>query len=277
MRQRVCQHLHGIAHLFHCICLRSCLDKQGLWQKVEVVPVCPQINMPDKSRIQTLRGELHLERKRKIIGEEFIRVFEEEAKKIGAVDFLVQGTIYPDVVESGAGDASTIKSHHNVGGLPDVIAFDEILEPLRELFKDEVREVGTQLGIPKELVWRQPFPGPGLAVRIIGEITWEKLELLRQADAIFREELEKGGASANQYFAVLTDVRSVGVMGDDRTYGRTIALRAVTTDDFMTAEWTRLPYEVLERASSRITNEVPGISRVVYDITSKPPATVEWE
>ena len=224
-----------------------------------------------------LAGVTEPERKRKIIGEEFIRVFEEEAKKIGKVNVLVQGTIYPDVIESGAGDASTIKSHHNVGGLPDVIDFDEILEPLRDLFKDEVREVGTQLGIPHALVWRQPFPGPGLAVRVIGEITWEKLEVLREADAIFREELEKAGAVSNQYFAVLTDVRSVGVMGDARTYGRTIALRAVTTDDFMTAEWTRLPFEVLERSSSRITNEVPGISRVVYDITSKPPATVEWE
>ena len=181
------------------------------------------------------------------------------------------------MIESGAGDASTIKSHHNVGGLPDVIAFDEILEPLRDLFKDEVREVGTKLGIPKELVWRQPFPGPGLAVRVVGDITKEKLDLLREADAIFRQELEAAGAESNQYFAVLTDLRSVGVMGDARTYGRTIVLRAVTTDDFMTAEWTRLPYEVLERASSRITNEVPGISRVVYDITSKPPATVEWE
>ena len=227
--------------------------------------------------LNKLAGVTEPERKRKIIGEEFIRVFEEEAKKIGKVNVLVQGTIYPDVIESGAGDASTIKSHHNVGGLPDVIDFDEILEPLRDLFKDEVREVGTQLGIPHELVWRQPFPGPGLAVRIIGEITWEKLELLRDADAIFREELEKAGAVSNQYFAVLTDVRSVGVMGDARTYGRTIALRAVTTDDFMTAEWTRLPFEVLERSSSRITNEVPGVSRVVYDITSKPPATVEWE
>ena len=224
-----------------------------------------------------LAGVTEPERKRKIIGEEFIRVFEEEAQKIGKVNVLVQGTIYPDVIESGAGDASTIKSHHNVGGLPDVIDFDEILEPLRDLFKDEVREVGTQLGIPHALVWRQPFPGPGLAVRVIGEITWEKLEVLREADAIFREELEKAGAVSNQYFAVLTDVRSVGVMGDARTYGRTIALRAVTTDDFMTAEWTRLPFEVLERSSSRITNEVPGISRVVYDITSKPPATVEWE
>ena len=227
--------------------------------------------------LDKLAGVEEPERKRKIIGEEFIRVFEEEAKKIGKVNVLVQGTIYPDVIESGAGDASTIKRHHNVGGLPDVIDFDEILEPLRDLFKDEVREVGTQLGIPHALVWRQPFPGPGLAVRVIGEITWEKLEVLREADAIFREELEKAGAVSNQYFAVLTDVRSVGVMGDARTYGRTIALRAVTTDDFMTAEWTRLPFEVLERSSSRITNEVPGISRVVYDITSKPPATVEWE
>lgn len=227
--------------------------------------------------LKKLAGVTEPERKRKIIGEEFIRVFEQEAKKLGKINVLVQGTIYPDVIESGAGDASTIKSHHNVGGLPDVIAFDEILEPLRDLFKDEVREVGTKLGIPRELVWRQPFPGPGLAVRVIGEITEEKLALLREADAIFRQELEASGAGANQYFAVLTDLRSVGVMGDARTYGRTIALRAVTTDDFMTAEWTRLPYEVLERASSRITNEVRGISRVVYDITSKPPATVEWE
>ncbi len=227
--------------------------------------------------LSKLAGVTEPEKKRKIIGEEFIRVFEAEAKKLGKINVLVQGTIYPDVIESGAGDASTIKSHHNVGGLPDVIAFDEILEPLRDLFKDEVREVGTQLGIPHELVWRQPFPGPGLAVRVIGEITKEKLDTLREADAIFREELEKGQVGSNQYFAVLTDLRSVGVMGDARTYGRTVALRAVTTDDFMTAEWTRLPYEVLERASSRITNEVQGISRVVYDITSKPPATVEWE
>ena len=227
--------------------------------------------------LKKLAGVTEPEGKRKIIGEEFIRVFEDEAKKLGKIDVLAQGTIYPDVIESGAGDASTIKSHHNVGGLPDVIAFDEILEPLRDLFKDEVREVGTKLGIPKELVWRQPFPGPGLAVRVVGAITKEKLDTLREVDAIFREELEAAGARSSQYFAVMTDLRSVGVMGDARTYGRTVVLRAVTTDDFMTAEWTQLPYEVLGRASSRITNEVPGISRVVYDITSKPPATVEWE
>ena len=227
--------------------------------------------------LEKLAGVTEPEKKRKIIGEEFIRVFEEEAKKLGQIHVLVQGTIYPDVIESGAGDANTIKSHHNVGGLPDVMEFEEIVEPLRDLFKDEVRKVGLELGIPEELVFRQPFPGPGLAVRIIGEITKEKIEQLQEADAIFRQELEKGDVQANQYFAVLTDTRSVGVMGDARTYGRTVALRAVTTDDFMTAEWTRLPYEVLEKASSRITNEVPGISRVVYDITSKPPATVEWE
>ena len=235
-----------------------------------------RVNAEDRF-LKKLAGVTEPEEKRKIIGEEFIRVFEDEAKKLGKINVLVQGTIYPDVIESGTGDASTIKSHHNVGGLPDIIAFDEILEPLRDLFKDEVREVGTKLGIPKELVWRQPFPGPGLAVRVVGDITKEKLDLLRSADSIFRQELEAAGAESNQYFAVLTDLRSVGVKGDARTYGRTIVLRAVTTDDFMTAEWTRLPYEVLERASSRITNEVPGISRVVYDITSKPPATVEWE
>ena len=235
-----------------------------------------RVNAEDRF-LKKLAGVTEPEEKRKIIGEEFIRVFEDEAKKLGKINVLVQGTIYPDVIESGTGDASTIKSHHNVGGLPDIIAFDEILEPMRDLFKDEVREVGTKLGIPKELVWRQPFPGPGLAVRVVGDITKEKLDLLRSADSIFRQELEAAGAESNQYFAVLTDLRSVGVMGDARTYGRTIVLRAVTTDDFMTAEWTRLPYEVLERASSRITNEVPGISRVVYDITSKPPATVEWE
>ena len=229
--------------------------------------------------LEKLKGVTEPEKKRKIIGEEFIRVFEREAKKIGKVNYLVQGTIYPDVIESGAGDASTIKSHHNVGGLPGVIDFDEIIEPLRELFKDEVRAVGTELGIPHDLVWRQPFPGPGLAIRVIGEITKEKLDTLREADAIFREEVVNAGLerNTNQYFAVLTDTRSVGVMGDARTYGYTVALRAVTTDDFMTADWTRLPYEVLEKASSRITNEVRTIGRIVYDITSKPPATVEWE
>jgi len=224
-----------------------------------------------------LKGVTEPEKKRKIIGEEFIRVFEEEGRKLGKIDVLAQGTIYPDVIESGLGDSAVIKSHHNVGGLPSVISFDEIVEPLRELFKDEVREVGEKLGIPKELVWRQPFPGPGLAVRVIGEITEDRLAILRDADAIFREEVDASKTDANQYFAVLTDNRTVGVMGDARTYGYTVALRSVTTDDFMTAEWTRIPYEVLERASVRITNEVKGISRVVYDITSKPPATVEWE
>jgi len=229
--------------------------------------------------LDRLKGVTDPEQKRKIIGEEFIRVFEDEAKKLGKINVLVQGTIYPDVIESGKGDSAVIKSHHNVGGLPDVISFEEIVEPLRDLFKDEVREVGKQLGLPHELVWRQPFPGPGLAVRVIGEITKDKLDLLREADATFREEIAKAGieSSVNQYFAVLTDLRSVGVMGDARTYGYTVALRAVTTDDFMTAEWARLPYEVLEKASSRITNEVKCITRVVYDITSKPPATVEWE
>lgn len=229
--------------------------------------------------LNKLAGVTEPEEKRKIIGSEFIRVFEEEAMKIGKVHCLVQGTIYPDVIESGAGDASVIKSHHNVGGLPDVIDFDEIVEPLRDLFKDEVRAAGEQLGIPHDLVWRQPFPGPGLAVRIIGEITAEKLKVLQDADAIFREEIAAAGLERDisQYFAVLTGNRSVGVMGDARTYGYTVALRAVNTDDFMTVDWTRLPYDVLEKASSRITNEVRSINRVVYDITSKPPATVEWE
>ena len=229
--------------------------------------------------LQKLDGVTEPERKRKIIGEEFIRVFEEEARKLGKVEVLVQGTIYPDVVESGAGDASTIKSHHNVGGLPERMEFERIVEPLRDLFKDEVRKVGLELRIPEELVFRQPFPGPGLAVRIIGAVTKEKLEVLREADWIFRSELESNPVKniASQYFAVLTDTQSVGVMGDMRTYGHTVALRCVTTDDFMTVDWTRVPFEVLEKASSRITGEVPGINRVVFDITSKPPATVEWE
>ena len=232
-----------------------------------------------KRFLDKLAGVTAPERKRKIIGEEFIRVFEAEAKKIGHVNYLVQGTIYPDVVESGSGDAQTIKSHHNVGGLPSVIDFDEIVEPLRYLFKDEVRTAGKELGLPDELVMRQPFPGPGLAVRVLGDITEDKLAVLREADAIFREEVGKciPQLKVDQYFAVLTDSRSVGVIGDARTYGHTVALRAVTTDDFMTADWTRIPFEVLERASSRITNEVKGVNRVVYDITSKPPATVEWE
>lgn len=228
-----------------------------------------------------LKGITDPEQKRKIIGRDFVEVFNAEAKKIKNARWLAQGTIYPDVIESCSvkGPSATIKSHHNVGGLPDVIAFDELAEPLRELFKDEVRRLGEHLGIPHDLVWRQPFPGPGLAVRIIGEITREKLRILKEADAIFREEIAaaKLQQSANQYFAVLTDLRSVGVKGDFRTYGFTIALRAVTTDDFMTADWAKLPYEVLEKASSRITGEIKEITRVVYDITSKPPATVEWE
>lgn len=229
--------------------------------------------------LEKLAGVTEPEKKRKIIGEEFIRVFEEQARRIGDIEVLAQGTIYPDVVESGKGKAATIKSHHNVGGLPENMLFSEIVEPLRLLFKDEVREIGLKLGLPGNMVFRQPFPGPGLGVRVIGEITEEKLAILREADAIFREEMAKGGCEklSNQYFAVITDCRSVGVMGDFRTYGYTVALRAVTTDDFMTAAWTRLPYEVLEAASSRITNEVKNVTRVVYDITSKPPATVEWE
>ena len=226
-----------------------------------------------------LAGVTEPEEKRKIIGEEFIRVFEEEAKRIGTVDFLAQGTIYPDVIESGAGEAAVIKSHHNVGGLPDYVDFQEILEPLRLLFKDEVRQLGRELGLPEYLVSRQPFPGPGLAIRILGEVTREKADRLRQADFIFREELARAGEDRrlSQYFAVLTDSRSVGVMGDGRTYDYTLALRAVTTSDFMTADWARIPYDLLDRVSTRIVNEVAGINRIVYDITSKPPATVEWE
>lgn len=226
-----------------------------------------------------LAGVHEPEKKRKIIGEEFIRVFEAEAKKIGTVDFLVQGTIYPDVIESGAGDASVIKSHHNVGGLPEHVDFKEIIEPLRDLFKDEVRQLGIELGLPEKFVWRQPFPGPGLAVRVIGEITEDKLAILRDADAIFREEIANAGMDRdiNQYFAVITDMRSVGVMGDGRTYDYTLALRAVTTSDFMTADWARIPYDVLETVSNRIINEVNHVNRIVYDITSKPPATIEWE
>ena len=229
--------------------------------------------------LSKLAGVSDPETKRKIIGEEFIRVFEEEAKKIGHVDYLCQGTIYPDVVESGVGESAVIKSHHNVGGLPEDVDFSGIIEPLRDLFKDEVRKVGIELGIPAPLVWRQPFPGPGLAIRVLGVITNEKLEILKDADAIFREEIMNAGLErdVNQYFAVLTGIKSVGVMGDFRTYDYTIALRAVSTTDFMTADWARIDYDLLSKISNRIVNEVKHVNRIVYDITSKPPATIEWE
>lgn len=229
--------------------------------------------------LEKLRGVSDPEKKRKIIGEEFIKVFEEESKKIGAVDYLVQGTIYPDVIESGKGKSAVIKSHHNVGGLPSVVDFKEIVEPLRDLFKDEVRKVGTELGLPDSVVRRQPFPGPGLAIRIMGEVTPERLETLRDADFILRDEIAKAGLDREiwQYFAVLTSTSTVGVMGDSRTYEPVIALRAVTSVDAMTADWARIPYDVLERISTRIVNEVEHANRIVYDITSKPPATIEWE
>lgn len=233
----------------------------------------------EKRFLDKLAGVSDPEQKRKIIGEEFIRVFEEEGRKIGAVDFLAQGTIYPDVIESGEGDAAVIKSHHNVGGLPAVVDFKGLIEPLRNLFKDEVRQLGLEVGLAEYLVWRQPFPGPGLAIRVMGEITKEKLDILRDADYVFRDEIAKAGLdkSINQYFAVLTTTRTVGVMGDFRTYDYVLALRGVTTTDFMTADWARIPYEVLDKISGRIINEVDHINRIVYDITSKPPGTIEWE
>lgn len=237
-----------------------------------------RVNAQDRF-LGRLAGVSEPEAKRKIIGEEFIRVFEDEGKKIGSVDYLAQGTIYPDVIESGTNVAAVIKSHHNVGGLPDFVDFKEIIEPLRLLFKDEVRALGRELGLPEYLVMRQPFPGPGLAIRVIGDITKEKLDILREADFIFRDEIAKTHLedTMNQYFAVLTSMRSVGVMGDGRTYDYTLALRSVTTTDFMTADWARIPYDVLDKVSVRIVNEVKGINRIVYDITSKPPATIEWE
>ena len=237
-----------------------------------------RVNAEDRF-LSKLAGVSDPETKRKIIGEEFIRVFEAEAKKIGAIDYLVQGTIYPDVIESGLGKSAVIKSHHNVGGLPDYVDFKEIIEPLRMLFKDEVRQLGRELELPEYLVMRQPFPGPGLAIRVIGDITKEKLDTLRDADFIFRDEIAKAGLdrSLSQYFAVLTSMRSVGVMGDGRTYDYTLALRAVQSQDFMTATWSRLPYELLDKVSGRIVGEVKHINRICYDITSKPPATVEWE
>jgi GMP synthase (glutamine-hydrolysing) len=228
--------------------------------------------------LSRLAGVTDPERKRKIIGEEFIRVFEAESERLGPFDFLVQGTLYTDIIESGTATAATIKSHHNVGGLPEDVKFT-IIEPLKELFKDEVRALGEVLGLPPALVWRQPFPGPGLAIRILGEVTEEKLHIVRETDAILREEIAKAGLEREvwQYFTVLTGVRSVGVMGDERTYAHTVAVRAVASQDGMTADWARLPYDVLERISLRIVNEVPEVNRVVYDITSKPPATIEWE
>ncbi len=229
--------------------------------------------------LKKLEGVSDPERKRKIIGEEFIRTFEVESKKIGKVDFLVQGTIYPDVIESGKGKSAVIKSHHNVGGLPSVVDFEEIIEPLRDLFKDEVRKVGFELELPKSVVMRQPFPGPGLAIRIMGEVTEEKLETLRDSDYILREEIAKAGLDEHiwQYFTVITNSKTVGVQGDFRTYENVVAIRAVTSVDAMTADWARIPYDVLETISTRIVNEVKHVNRIVYDITSKPPATIEWE
>ncbi|MFN2188749.1 MAG: glutamine-hydrolyzing GMP synthase [Candidatus Promineifilaceae bacterium] len=232
--------------------------------------------------MEALENVTDPEQKRRVIGEQFVRIFEREAHKLGSIDFLAQGTIYPDVIESASdnqAEAHTIKTHHNVGGLPRDMTF-KLIEPLRTLFKDEVRRIGLELGLPEELVWRQPFPGPGLAIRCLGEVTWERLESLRAADAIYREELDKQNLlrfGTQQSFAVLLPVRSVGVLGDQRSYEEVIALRSVTTDDFMTADWARIPYDLLARASIRIVNEVPGVNRVVYDITSKPPGTIEWE
>ena len=236
-----------------------------------------RVNAQDRF-LGKLKGVSDPETKRKIIGEEFIRVFEEEAGKLGDIKFLVQGTIYPDVVESGTDTSAVIKSHHNVGGLPEDMEFS-LIEPLRELFKDEVRAVGEELGIPHHLVWRQPFPGPGLAIRVLGEVTEDKLEVVREADAIFREEIALAGLESEiwQYFAVLPNIQSVGVMGDERTYCHTVGLRAVTSSDGMTSNWAHIPYEVIDKVSRRIVNEVKGVNRIVYDVTSKPPATIEWE
>ena len=266
-----------------CVFVDHGLLRKGEGDQVEEIFKARSVNFirvnAEERFLAKLKGVDEPEHKRKIIGEEFIRVFEEEGKKIGSVDYLAQGTIYPDVIESGLGDAAVIKSHHNVGGLPDYVDFKEIIEPLRLLFKDEVRQLGRELKLPEYLVMRQPFPGPGLAIRVIGDLTKEKLDTLRDADAIFREEIASAGLDRdiNQYFAVLTNTRSVGVMGDGRTYDYTLALRAVTTTDFMTADWARIPYDVLDKVSTRIVNEVKGINRICYDITSKPPATIEWE
>ena len=237
-----------------------------------------RVNAQDRF-LDKLAGVIDPEKKRKIIGEEFIRVFEDEAKKMGKIEFFVQGTIYPDIIESGIGGAALVKSHHNVGGLPEHMDFEEMIEPVRLLFKDEVRKLGLSLGLPKNLVWRQPFPGPGLGVRVLGGITKEKLDILRDADAVVREEIFNAGLETeiNQYFAIMTDIKSVGVKNGVRTYDYTIAIRAICTTDFMTAKWAKIPYDVLEKISSRIVNEAAMVNRVVYDVTTKPPATVEWE
>ena len=277
----------AIGNQLTCVFVDHCLLRKNEGDEVEAVfgPEGPydlnfiRVNAQERF-YDKLKGVEEPERKRKIIGEEFIRVFEEEAKKIGAVDFLVQGTIYPDVVESGlGGESAVIKSHHNVGGLPDYVDFKEIIEPLRDLFKDEVRKAGLEMGIPEHLVFRQPFPGPGLGIRIIGEVTAEKVRMVQDADAIYREEIANAGLdrSIGQYFAGLTNMRSVGVMGDERTYDYAVALRAVNTVDFMTAEAAEIPFEVLNKVMSRIINEVRGVNRVMYDLTSKPPGTIEFE
>ena len=236
----------------------------------------------DASKIfyEDLKGVSDPETKRKIIGRDFLKVFKAESEKLGKLDYFAQGTIYPDVIESGqATGAAVIKSHHNVGGLPKELGFTQLIEPLRMLFKDEVRALGETLGLPHDLVWRQPFPGPGLAIRVIGDLTPEKVEIVRESDAVLREEIAKAGLDADihQYFTVLTGIRSVGVMGDERTYDYTVAIRAVTTDDFMTADWARIPYDVVRTISARIVNEVPHVNRVVLDVTTKPPASIEWE
>ncbi len=270
----------AIPNQLTCIFVDTGLMRKHEGDEVEAAFANKQLNFvrvdAEKRFLEKLAGVTDPERKRKIIGEEFVRVFEEESSKF-AGSFLAQGTIYPDVVESGLTNGAVIKSHHNVGGLPKDTKFIGLVEPLRALFKDEVRELGRKLGLDSKLVERQPFPGPGLAVRCIGEITKERLDILRDADYIYREEIEKAGIKCGQYFAVLTDMRTVGVMGDGRTYNYVLALRAVNTTDFMTAEYVHIPYEVLDTVSSRIVNEVQGVSRIVYDITGKPPATIEWE
>lgn len=273
----------AIAHQLVCIFVDHGLLRKNERQEVEEAVKQFGVNMitvdAEERFLNRLKGVHDPEEKRKIIGEEFIRVFEAEAEKFGDIDYLVQGTIYPDVIESGSGHSAVIKSHHNVGGLPKDLRFHGVIEPLRNLFKDEVRKLGQEMNISNDIVFRQPFPGPGLAIRTIGEVNREKLTTLRECDSIFRQEIKNAGLSnvINQYFAVLTDTRSVGVMGDERTYEHVIVLRAVNTTDFMTAHWSKIPFDLLEKISLRLVNEVKNVGRVVYDITSKPPATIEWE